>query len=103
MITSKLFGGSSFAELNSTDFEVLKSELGVVTAKPGDDLVEILCAAELASSKSEARRFLESNAIYVNGTQLPLEKTILDTTDAIAGHAVLRRGKNAQKIVEFTS
>ena len=100
-VSEVLFGGSSYAELDGSDFEVLKSELGVVTAQPGDNLVEILCTAELASSKSEARRFLESNAIYINGSQLPLEKTTLDTTDAIAGHAVLRRGKNAQKIVEF--
>lgn len=98
-ISEVLFGTLGYNELIATDFEELGKELGVFEAKPGVELAGALVDAGLASSKGEARRFLESNAIYINGSQIPLNKTTLDTDDTIAGHIVLRRGKNSQVII----
>ncbi len=100
-VSNVLFGGTDYSALTARDFAVLKEELGSVTVAEGAEIIDVLVEAELAASKSEARRFLESNAIYVNGAQIPLSKTTLDSSDNIAGYAVVRRGKNAQIIIEF--
>lgn len=100
-ITDVLFGGADYAQLTAKDFESLGDELGMFEANSGVELAGALVDAGLASSKSEARRFLESNAIYINGSQIPLSKTTLDTQDAINGFVVLRRGKNAQVVVKI--
>ena len=98
-ISEVLFGARAYEELTTEDFEALGNELGVFEAFAGVELAGALVDAGLASSKGEARRFLESNAIYINGSQIPLGKTTLDADDAINGYAVLRRGKNAQVII----
>ncbi len=99
-LSEVLFGGESYTNLKQSDFEELKGELTVVKTNEGSDLVELLVESNLASSKGEARRFLEGNAIYVNGEQLPLEKRSLDGTDFMHGYCVLRRGKNLTALIE---
>ncbi len=97
-VTKVLFGGESYDKLTSEDFETLKNELANIQAKDGDSLVDILVEGSLASSKGEARRFLESKAVYINGVQVT-DQTTLSASDAVAGNVVLRRGKNAQIVV----
>lgn len=97
-VTKVLFGGESYSKLTSEDFETLKNELTNIKAKDGDSLIDILIEGSLASSKGEARRFLESKAVYINGVQVT-DQTTLSASDAVAGNVVLRRGKNAQIVV----
>lgn len=101
-ISEVLFGAGDYNDLNTEDFEALGAELGSYKVTAGTMLDDVLVKAGLATSKGEARRFLESNAIYINGSQIPLSKTTLDKDDAIHGHVVLRRGKNAQVIVSLS-
>lgn len=98
-MTGVLFGEMNYADLKSDDLESLAKELGAVKACLGSELAQVLVDAHLAQSKSEARRFLDSNAIYVNGSQIPLSKSTIDQDDVIHGYVVIRRGKNAQKVV----
>jgi len=100
-ISEVLFGAGDYNELTAQDFDALGNELGEFEAAAGVDLAGALVDAGLAGSKGEARRFLESNAIYINGSQIPLSKTTLDVDDAIKGFVVLRRGKNAQVIIKI--
>jgi tyrosyl-tRNA synthetase len=100
-ISEVLFGGRAYGELTVDDFEALGAELGLFEAVAGVELAGSLVDAGLASSKGEARRYLDANAIYVNGSQIPLSKTTLDIDDAIAGHVVLRRGKNSQVVIKL--
>lgn len=101
-ISEVLFGGNDYSQLTAEDFEQLKAELPAVEAKTGEtSLIEALVAAGLAASNGEARRFLDSNAVYINGQQIPLGKTVLDDHDVIARHAIIRRGKNASAIISF--
>lgn len=100
-ISEVLFGGQAYNDLTTDDFNELKTELPVHRAAFGAELTEILVATGLASSKGEARRFLEGNAIYINGSQLPLEKTTLGREDNINGFAVIRRGKNQNAVIEI--
>jgi len=100
-ISEVLFGNREYSELTVADFEELHKELGLLEVQAGADLAGALVDSKLASSKTEARHFLEANAIYINGSQIPLSKTTLDQDDAINGFAVLRRGKNSQVIVKI--
>ena len=62
-------------------------------AAPGDDIsiVDVLHAAELVTSKSEARRLLASRGIRLDGQQLPAEPAPFKPADLHG--KVLQRGK----------
>jgi tyrosyl-tRNA synthetase len=101
-LSETLFGGSDYLMLTKDDFTELKSELNTANATSNAEIAQVLVDAGLATSKGEARRFLQGNAIYINGSQLPLEKTQLYPDDFIDGYLVIRRGKNANALVELT-
>jgi tyrosyl-tRNA synthetase len=101
VLSETLFGGSDYLMLTKADFRELQTELKTVQVKSTADLSEVLVNAELASSKNEARHFLSSNAIYINGSQISLEKTHFAPDDFIDGYAVIRRGKNINALVEL--
>lgn len=101
-ISEVLFGKGDYSQLTEEDFVLLKQELPVVDAQPGKTvLVEALVAAGLANSNGEARRFMQSNAVYINGEQCSSNKIEFDEHDIIAGHAIMRRGKNASAVIHF--
>ncbi len=100
-ISEALFGGEVYQKLTKDDFAELKSELTTIQVQLDSPLIDGLVAAGLAASKGEARRFLEGNAVYINGQQLPLEKSQFDAGDFIDGFCVLRRGKNSNALVEL--
>lgn len=100
-LSEVLFGGQDYSLLTKSDFQLLSTELPVVKANSGTEIIEVLVSAELATSKGEARRFLAGNAIHINGSQIPLSKETLDNDDFIDGFLVIRRGKNANALVEL--
>lgn len=93
-ITKVLFGEANFLELNKNEMNVLKKELPVVKAE--GDMAQILVTATLASSKAEARNFLKSGAVSVNGQKAGPENLDL----LVKGNNLVRRGKNHFAIVE---
>ena len=99
-VSKVLFGGDDYKQLSADDFKVVIGELGSIKAEVGDSLIDILVEAKLASSKGEARRFLSSKAVYINGKQVDESKQQLEASDTIQGYVVLRRGKNSQIVVE---
>lgn len=101
-ISEVLFGGGDYTRLTTDDFESLKGELPVVEARQNETtLIEALIKGDLAVSNGEARRYLDSNAVYINGQQIPLGKTVFDEHDDIARHAIIRRGKNSSAVISF--
>ncbi len=103
-ISETLFGDGDYRQLNNEDMQELKSELPCITAKIGETpLHEVLVFAGLASSNGEARRFLAENAVYINGQQFSSDKTTFDENDKIAGHAIIRRGKNTSAVIDLVN
>jgi tyrosyl-tRNA synthetase len=98
-ISEALFGDSSFSSLTTKDFVQLSKELGSTKVSKDDSLIDILVAAHLASSKGDARRFIEAKAVYINGTQIGPENATLDPDTYIEGYMLLRRGKNNQTVI----
>ncbi len=94
-----LFGLKDYKDLSGADFKELAGELPVVEAAHNAELVDVLIEGKLASSKTEAKRFLEDSAVYVNGSQIPMSKTTLDNDDLIHDFVVIRRGKNESILV----
>ncbi len=99
-IADVLFGNSDYLELGIKDFENLATELPVATVPKDmqiDNLIDAIVKTNLASSKTEARRFLSTGAIYVNNQQMPHDFHFMD------GYAVIRRGKNKQAILKLNN
>lgn len=100
-VSKVLFGGSSYAELKAQDFAVLKKELPVVKVKIAHDPIQALVDAGLSSSNSDARRFLQQGAVYVNGQQVTGDYQFTNDDKLAGNHALLRRGKNAMAVLEI--
>lgn len=94
-VTNVLFGGEDFLKLSEADVEVLKSELTTVEAS--DDVYQTIVDAGLAGSKSEARNFVASGAIFVNGKKITPDEASLQK-----GANLMKRGKNSFAIVELS-
>lgn len=100
-ISEVLFGDEPYETLASDDFKELKSELPTFTVNVGDNMLDILVKTGLADSKGNARRFMDASAVYINGSQLSLEKTTVDLGDVIDGFVIIRRGKNVTALLEI--
>jgi len=96
-ISEVLFGGHDYTTLAEHDFIELGKEIGMVDM-PTKELAELLVQGGLASSKSEARRFITSGAVYANGVQLPADTTELSSAMFMQGYCIVRRGKNTQTV-----
>jgi len=100
-IAKALFGDEA-SELGPEEFQSLAMELPVAQVPKNmtsGDLFEALVETGLASSKSEARRFLQAGAIYLNNVKLEPDGGLL--YDASASHALIRRGKNTQALLKI--
>ncbi len=89
-VTDVLFGGKQVNELEKNDVAMLAKEIPATAL--GKQLINILVETNLASSKGEARRFIEANAVSING-----EKAKEDTT--IEQIALVKKGKNSFALV----
>jgi len=82
-----------FADVPST--EMLAEELG-----SGIGIVDLVARAQLAASKSEARRVVQGGGIYVNNRRVTDVAATLTVADAIGGAViVLRKGGKQQHVV----
>lgn len=100
-VTKYLTGQKNISEASDHELNTIKNEVGLITALPGDPVVGILAATRLASSNTEARRLLESGAIYIDGKQVNKDK--FEEADFDNGRFLLRRGKAYKDsiLVEF--
>lgn len=86
-VSAVLFGGAKIDTLDDNDIQLLTKEIPAI--KLQNDLTAIDCLVDsgVASSRGEARRLIEQNAITLNG-----DKINADT--AIKTKALLKKGKN---------
>jgi len=91
--TEALFSAVPSEGITEEATRVLQDEIPVV--KASDDLYQVLVDASLASSKSEAREFVSSGAVTINGA-----KVAADTKDYFVHTTnVIKRGKNSFALV----
>ncbi len=76
-----------------SDHDIEQAALILPTKPISVSLVDDLVVTGLASSKKEARQFIKSGAVSVNGTK------ITDETKVLNAPAILKRGKNKFAVV----
>ena len=90
-----LFGGSGDIS-NMPNTVLTRAEFG-----GGMDILSLLVATKLASSKSDARRLIHDGGIYLNNERVPNTELIVEETAFSTGHALLRKGKKVYHKVEL--
>jgi len=91
-VTDVLIGRDTLnRKLTEKESSLLQREINFTKASSDGEIAEILVDATLASSKTEARRFLKENAVSINGRKVQREN--LEPSDFEYGHLLLRRGK----------
>ncbi len=91
-ISAALFSGN-VSNLSENEIEMGFAGLDTIE-ESSINILDALVALELASSKTEAKKFIKQNSISVNGTKISEEEIILDKDNALHGkYTILRRGK----------
>ncbi len=91
-ITDVLTGKTAIGSISDENLlNSLRSEIPAVKVSAGSEIAEALVAADLASSKTEARQFISGNAIAINSVKVTREN--FEDSDFQNGRAILRRGK----------
>ena len=98
-----LFGQGDLAELDLATLESATRELPRSAAPAeGLNVVELLVAAGLSKSNSEARRTVGEGGAYVNNVKITDLDAVLGAGDALHGKFLLvRRGKRTLSMVEL--
>jgi tyrosyl-tRNA synthetase len=91
VVTDILTGDTEVGKVSEGIIVQLRKEVAYAKVKKESTVTEALMACGLASSKSEARRLLDSGGIYLNNRGTKEDK--LDAADFLNGRLLLRRGK----------
>ena len=91
-VSRVLFGQAEISDLDRNALETLRAAAPSYDVEVGSPILEVLVAAELASSKREARQFITEQAVSINGTIVTDERP-LTKEDFHQGLALLKRGK----------
>jgi tyrosyl-tRNA synthetase len=71
-------------------------------AGDGVSTVDLIARVQLASSKGEARRLVQSGGVYVNNRRIADVQARLTTADALGGRLfILRKGQRQQHLVKL--
>ena len=65
----------------------------------GIDVVDLLVRCELASSKGEARRFLEQGGVYINNQRVDATQPVDSKSILHDRYMVVRRGRKQMHLV----
>ena len=102
-ISASLFSGE-LSDLTENDLEQLAQDgmPGVQIDRTTAGLIDTLVTANLAKSKSEARTFIQSGSVSINGNKVDtLEHTITDAERLYGRFTILRRGKKNYGLVSW--
>jgi len=73
-----------------------------ITTEDGSQLLDLLVASKIASSRRQAREDLQNGAIYVNGDRIQSVDYELREEDKLSGkHTIIRRGKKKYFLFTF--
>ena len=86
-VTEVLFGSRTIGELSGEELSLLTAEIPTVKLSDGLTLIDALVTSGIASSKSEARRLIQGNAVSVNGVKATEDR-------AIDGLSLIKKGRN---------
>lgn len=88
---AEAISNQSLEQLDDSEVATLREEMPHATATAGHEVSDLLVQTGLATSKTEARRFVADNAVSINGQKS--QKEHLEDGDFQNGRLLLRRGK----------
>lgn len=92
-ITQALFSGN-ISELTVEEIEIAFGGMPEVQVEDNTLLIDALVVSKAASSKREARQFIENGAVLVNGIQQKDLEFVVSKENAIGNkYTIIRRGK----------
>jgi len=109
-ISTLLYADDSSAAFTAADWEIIGKEVPIVSVSEvaaaanananaeGAPIADVLVAAGLAASKTEARRLLEGGSVSVNGETLPVGY-VFTKGDPKTTYALLKKGKKIAGIL----
>jgi len=103
-ISQSLFAGD-LAALTESDLEQLALDgvPGVTLDKSAGSLIDALVAAGLAKSKSEARGFIQSGSVSINGHKAETIDHLFTGAEQLCGRfTLLRRGKKQYAMIRWS-
>ncbi len=98
-VSDLLFGEAKLESLTDAQKEVIQSNAPTFALVQAMSAVDVLVATSLASSKREARTFIESGAITLNGEKILTVDAELSAIDGINGVGILKRGKKHLSVI----
>lgn len=98
-LSQVLFSGD-IKELTSKEIEEVFKGVPTYETEPGKTLIDILVESHAASSKREAREFINNGAISINGDVVKDENCLIDNSKAIDDkYITIRRGKKKYYLI----
>jgi len=92
-LANSLFN-NEFTNLTKEEIEELFSGEKVLEVTPNQNLVDLLISMNIASSKREAREFINGNAIAINGEKITDTEKVIDDKFFIDNtYIIIKRGK----------
>lgn len=92
-VSDILFGDESITDITDSAKNLLLENAPTCNVQKDSLLVDVLVESGLASSKREARTFIESGAVSINGEKSDDTEYTIPETLFTAGIAILKRGK----------
>lgn len=100
-LSQVLFSGD-IKELTSKEIEEVFKGVPTYETEPGKTLIDVLVESHAASSKREAREFINNGAISINGDVVKDENYLIDNSKAIDDkYIAIRRGKKKYYLIIF--
>lgn len=100
-VSELLFGDKQISELNEEERMVLLRNAPTTSVEVGETLVDVLVKSNLATSKREARTFIESGAISINNARVSDTEILLEENLFNGSLAILRRGKKQVTVLQI--
>lgn len=98
-LSQVLFSGD-IKELTSKEIEEVFKGVPTYEIEPGKTLIDVLVESHAASSKREAREFINNGAISINGDVVKDENCLIDNSKAIDDkYIAIRRGKKKYYLI----
>ncbi len=94
-----LFGGDPLAA-SPEALEALAAEVPSSRTGELDDVIALLVATDVASSKSDARRLLQQGSVRANGMPVTLEEGVRQVPLLHDRWLLLRKGKRSYHLIE---
>jgi tyrosyl-tRNA synthetase len=92
-VSEILFGEGDVSLLDEAGKYMLLENAPTYNSTEGSSIVDVLVLSGLASSKREARTFIESGAVSLGGEKITDTEAVLGADNFVQGIALLKRGK----------